>query len=184
MDDGKGTIVVKLDKRPITYRRKIYARLNRVNKTSCQFSKNFAVVISYEVAVLMDRSHASHGAVWSQRLRPFVFKPLIKSERYKFHIKLIAAAEPQPRRGVSVPNSWFSGRVAAEALAGSWSGYYFLNSSFFSKSASLFHLHLWTGAGSNELIRVHHVDSAMLLHPCAHYEPPRTKASTRSWSWH
>ena len=90
MDDGKGIIVVKLDKRPITYRRKIYARLSGVSETTSQFGKNFIVFISYEVAVLMNRSHAGHGAVWSQRLRSFVFKPLIKSERYKFHITLTA----------------------------------------------------------------------------------------------
>ena len=88
MDDGKGIIVVKLDKRPITYRRKVYARISRVNETTCQFSKNFVVFISYEVAIPVDRSHASHVAVGSLRLRSFVLKPLIKSESSKFHIKL------------------------------------------------------------------------------------------------
>ncbi len=54
----------------------------------------------------MDRSHASHGAVWSQRLRSFIFKPLIKSESFKFHIKLTARLTRRP---------W---RVAVEALVG------------------------------------------------------------------
>jgi len=89
MDDGKGVIVVELDKCPITYRRKVYARLSGVNETACRFSENFAGFISYEVAVPVDSGHARHGAVWSQRLRSFVFKPLIKSESYKFHNKLI-----------------------------------------------------------------------------------------------
>ena len=88
MDDGKGIIVVKLDKCPITYRRKIYARISRVNETTCQFSENFAVFISYEVAIPVDRSHASHVAVGSLRLRSFVLKPQIKSESSRFHIKL------------------------------------------------------------------------------------------------
>ncbi len=68
MDDGKGIIVVVLDKRPITYRRKIYARLSGVNETARQFSENFAVFISYEIAVPVDRSHAGHVAVRSLRI--------------------------------------------------------------------------------------------------------------------
>ena len=85
MDDGKGVIVVELDKRPITYRRKIYARLSGVHETARQFSEHLAVFIPYEVAVPVDSGHASHGAFWSQRFRSFVFKPLIKSEGFKFH---------------------------------------------------------------------------------------------------
>ncbi len=97
MDDGKGIIVVKLEKCPITYRRKIYARLSRVNETARRFRENLAFFISYEVAVPADRGHASHGAVWSQRLRSFVFKPLIKSEHYKFHIKLMRQLSHPPQ---------------------------------------------------------------------------------------
>ncbi len=67
MDDGKGIIVVELDKCPITYRRKINARLSGVNETACQFSEYLAVFISYKVAVPVDSGHASHGAVGSQR---------------------------------------------------------------------------------------------------------------------
>jgi len=90
MNDSKRISVVVLDKRPITYRRKVYARISSVNETTCQFSENFAVFISYEITVPVDRSHASHVAVGSPRLRSFVFKPLIKSESYKFHIRFNA----------------------------------------------------------------------------------------------
>ena len=68
MNDGKGIIVVVLDKRPITYGRKVNARLSRVSETARQFSENFAVFISYEIAVPVDRSHAGHVAVRSLRL--------------------------------------------------------------------------------------------------------------------
>src|SRR4030065_4344 len=88
MNDGKRISVVVLDKRPIAYRRKVYARFSGVNETARRFSENFAVFISYEAAVLVDRGHASHVAVRSPRLRSFVLKPLIKSEISKFHAKL------------------------------------------------------------------------------------------------
>ena len=82
MNDGKGIRIVVLDKRPVTYRRKVCARISGKSKTARQFCENLAVFVSYEIAVPLDRGHASHGAVRSQRFRPFLLKPLIKPESF------------------------------------------------------------------------------------------------------
>lgn len=88
MNDGKRIGVVVLNERPVSDRRKVDARLRRVNETAGQFSENFAVFISYKVAVPVNGGHASHAAVGSLRLHFFILKPLTKSESSQFHIKL------------------------------------------------------------------------------------------------
>jgi hypothetical protein len=94
VNDGKRIVIVVLDQRPIANRGKVTARLNGVAETSRQLSENFAGVISYQVAVPVGRGHTCHRAVRPQRLRPFVVKPLVKSESCEFHSKFCALHAP------------------------------------------------------------------------------------------
>ena|SRR3990172_2355027 len=126
MNDGKRISVVVLDKRPIAYRRKVYARFSGVNETARRFSENFAVFISYEAAVPVDRGHASHVTVRSPRLRSFVLKPLIKSESSQFHSKLSGLV----RLDCRLATAWVSARantrvrsVVCAPLSTRWGGH-------------------------------------------------------------
>ncbi len=86
MNDSKRIIVVIPNEYPVPDRRKVHGRLNRVSEIACQFSENLSVFISYEVAVSVHRSYTRYIAVRSLRFQFFILKPLIKSERSKFHI--------------------------------------------------------------------------------------------------
>ena len=88
MNDGERVIVMVLDKRPIAYGRKIHTRLGGVREIACKLGKNFALFISYETTVPVDRGHTSHTAVGSLRLCSFILKPFIESEGFKFHGQL------------------------------------------------------------------------------------------------